>query len=68
MTSKDFIDPYFPYTDDKNKQQLAKKVTNSVSTGEKLPERTISVGPDSNSKGKVYYVEFSMQGLSLIHI
>ncbi|KXB55061.1 repeat protein, partial [Gemelliphila asaccharolytica] len=63
MTSKDFIDPYLSYTDDKNKQQLAKKVTNSVSTGEKLPERTISVGPDSNSKGKVYYVEFSMQGL-----
>lgn len=63
MTSKDFIDPYLSYTDNKKQQQLAKKVTNSVSTGEKLPERTISIGPDSYNRGKVYYVEYSMQGL-----
>ena len=59
LTSKDFIDRDFSELD-----PAVRPATHSTSTGEKLPERTISLGPCSSAEDQfaIYYMEYLFEG------
>ena len=59
LTSKDFIDRDFTELDPD-----VRPATHSISTGEKLPERTISLGPCSSEEFQfaIYYMEYLFEG------
>lgn len=59
LTSKDFIDRDFSELD-----PALRPTTHSISTGEKLPERTISLGPCSSAEDQfaIYYMEYLFEG------
>lgn len=59
LTSKDFIDRDFTELDPD-----VRPATHSISTGEKLPERTISLGPCSSEENQfaIYYMEYLFEG------
>ena len=59
LTSKDFIDRDFTELD-----PAVRPATHSTSTGEKLPERTISLGPCSSAEYQfaIYYMEYLFEG------
>lgn len=59
LTSKDFIDRDFTELD-----PAVRPATHSTSTGEKLPERTISLGPSSSEQFQfaIYYMEYLFEG------
>ena len=59
LTSKDFIDRDFTELD-----PAVTPATHSTSTGEKLPERTISLGPCSSAEYQfaIYYMEYLFEG------
>ena len=59
LTSKDFIDKDFTELD-----PAVRPATHSTSTGEKLPERTISLGPCSSEEFQfaIYYMEYLFEG------
>ncbi|MDU4958960.1 MAG: hypothetical protein E6X33_13955, partial [Agathobacter rectalis] len=59
LTSKDFIDKDFTELD-----PAVRPATHSTSTGEKLPERTISLGPCSSAEFQfaIYYMEYLFEG------
>lgn len=59
LTSKDFIDKDFTELD-----PGVRPTTHSISTGEKLPERTISLGPCSSAEDQfaIYYMEYLFEG------
>ena len=59
LTSKDFIDRDFNELDPD-----VRPATHSTSTGEKLPERTISLGPCSSEEFQfaIYYMEYLFEG------
>ena len=59
LTSKDFIDRDFTELD-----PAVRPATHSTSTGEKLPERTISLGPCSSEEFQfaIYYMEYLFEG------
>lgn len=59
LTSKDFIDRDFTELD-----PAVKPATHSTSTGEKLPERTISLGPCESLEFQfaIYYMEYLFEG------
>ena len=58
LTSKDFIDKRFDEYEDN------KPVTHSVSTGEPLPERTISLGPTVSAEDQfaIFYIDYAFEG------
>lgn len=58
LTSKDFIDRRFDEYEDN------KPVTHSVSTGEPLPERTISLGPTVSAENQfaIFYIDYAFEG------
>lgn len=58
LTSKDFIDRKF------NEYEDNKPVTDSVSTGESLPERTISLGPTVSMEDQfaIFYIDYAFEG------
>ena len=60
LTSKDFIDKDFSQLDPPG----VRPTTHSISTGEKLPERTISLGPCSSAEDQfaIYYMEYLFEG------
>lgn len=60
LTSKDFIDKDFSELDPPG----VRPTTHSISTGEKLPERTISLGPCSSAEDQfaIYYMEYLFEG------
>lgn len=59
LTSKDFIDKDFTELD-----PAVRPATHSTSTGEKLPERTISLGPCESAEFQfaIYYMEYLFEG------
>ena len=59
LTSKDFIDRDFNELDPD-----VRPATHSTSTGEELPERTISLGPASSEEFQfaIYYMEYLFEG------
>ena len=59
LTSKDFIDRDFTELD-----PAVRPATHSTSTGELLPERTISLGPCSSAEYQfaIYYMEYLFEG------
>lgn len=59
LTSKDFIDRDFTELD-----PAVRPATHSTSTGEKLPERTISLGPCESLEFQfaIYYMEYLFEG------
>ena len=59
LTSKDFIDKDFSQLD-----PGVRPTTHSTSTGEELPERTISLGPCSSAEFQfaIYYMEYLFEG------
>lgn len=59
LTSKDFIDRDFSQLD-----PAVRPTTHSISTGEKLPERTISLGPCQSAEDQfaIYYMEYLFEG------
>ena len=59
LTSKDFIDKKL---DDLGYEETP--VTHSVSTGEPLPERTISLGPTVSAENQfaIYYIDYAFEG------
>lgn len=59
LTSKDFIDRDFTELD-----PAVTPATHSTSTGERLPERTISLGPCSSAEYQfaIYYMEYLFEG------
>ena len=59
LTSKDFIDRDFTELNPD-----VRPATHSTSTGEKLPERTISLGPASSEEFQfaIYYMEYLFEG------
>ena len=59
LTSKDFIDRDFTELD-----PAVRPATHSTSTGEKLPERTISLGPCESAEFQfaIYYMEYLFEG------
>lgn len=59
LTSKDFIDRDFSELD-----PAVRPATHSTSTGEKLPERTISLGPCQSAEDQfaIYYMEYLFEG------
>ena len=60
LTSKDFIDRDFSELD-----PAVTRATHSTSTGELLPERTISLGPCSSAEDQfaIYYMEYIFEGV-----
>ena len=60
LTSKDFIDRDFSQAD-----PGVRPATHSTSTGELLPERTISLGPCSSAEDQfaIYYMEYIFEGV-----
>lgn len=59
LTSKDFIDRDFSQLD-----PAVRPTTHSTSTGEELPERTISLGPCQSAEDQfaIYYMEYLFEG------
>lgn len=59
LTSEDFIDKDFTELD-----PAVRPATHSTSTGEKLPERTISLGPCESAEFQfaIYYMEYLFEG------
>lgn len=59
LTSKDFIDRNLSELD-----PAVRLTTHSISTGEELPERTISLGPCSSAEFQfaIYYMEYLFEG------